>query len=347
MALRLRRGTDAERLLITPAQGELIYTTDTRKLYIGDGTTVGGRIVEGSGSPDLANLADVDVAGVLDGQLLAYNSATQKWEAVNASTSVGDGVVEGSNYRINVVGFDSTVMVDTDALTINAPIINGNVYGTLTGDITGSVFGDDSSLMIDGNNNNIIGRIRSREGVEVTTYLNNTGFKQTGLAEPGAIGPAIVSNSSNGSVTAPTALVGGTTGDGILDLRAAGYDGTDYTTSGIIRVAVDLDSTVAPGIVPGRVMFVTAGSNGVLQNLLIFNSQGRLGLGTPRPSEKLHVANGNAKIDGFVQFGSLTTTERNELTAAAGMVIWNETTTQFEGFNGTNWINLVDGVISA
>jgi len=51
-------------------------------------------------------------------------------------------------------------------------------------------------------------------------------------------------------------------------------------------------------------------------------------------------------MTGFVQFGSLTTTARNALTAAAGMVIWNSTTTQFEGYNGTNWINLVDGVTS-
>ena len=342
MALRLRRGTDAERLLITPAQGELIYTTDTRKLYIGDGTTVGGRIVEGSGSPDLANLADVDVAGVLDGQLLAYNSATQKWEASIA----GNGVVEGSNYRINIVGTDSTVMVDTDALQVNATIINGNVFGTLTGDVQGSLFGDDSSLLVDGTKNNIVGRIRSREGIEAVTYINNTGFKQTGLAEPGALGPAIVSNSSNGTVVAPTTLIGGTTGDGILDIRGQGYDGTNYTAAGIVRIGVDLDSTVSPGAVPGRIMLITAGSSGALQNLLIFNSQGRLGLGTPRPSEKLHVANGNAKIDGFVQFGSLTTTARNALTAAAGMVIWNETTTQFEGFNGTNWIDLVSGAIS-
>ena len=28
MAFRLRRGTDAERLLITPLEGELIYVTD-------------------------------------------------------------------------------------------------------------------------------------------------------------------------------------------------------------------------------------------------------------------------------------------------------------------------------
>ena len=64
MALRLRRGTDAERLLITPVEGELIYTTDTKKLYAGDGSTAGGNIVTGSGggggSATLDGLTDTD-----------------------------------------------------------------------------------------------------------------------------------------------------------------------------------------------------------------------------------------------------------------------------------------------
>jgi hypothetical protein len=43
--LQFRQGTDAERLLITPASGEPIWTTDTQKFYIGDGSTVGGDFV--------------------------------------------------------------------------------------------------------------------------------------------------------------------------------------------------------------------------------------------------------------------------------------------------------------
>jgi hypothetical protein len=46
MSLRIRRGTNADRLTITPDEGELIYVntgTNARKLYIGDGQTVGGR----------------------------------------------------------------------------------------------------------------------------------------------------------------------------------------------------------------------------------------------------------------------------------------------------------------
>lgn len=42
MGLQLRRGTDSDRLLITPASGEPLFTTDTKKFYIGDGVTAGG-----------------------------------------------------------------------------------------------------------------------------------------------------------------------------------------------------------------------------------------------------------------------------------------------------------------
>jgi hypothetical protein len=49
MAFQLRRGTNAQRSSITPLQGELLYTTDTKNLYVGDGTTAGGTIVSGGG----------------------------------------------------------------------------------------------------------------------------------------------------------------------------------------------------------------------------------------------------------------------------------------------------------
>jgi hypothetical protein len=41
-ALQFRQGTDVERQGITPANGEPIWTTDCKKLYIGDGSTCGG-----------------------------------------------------------------------------------------------------------------------------------------------------------------------------------------------------------------------------------------------------------------------------------------------------------------
>jgi len=40
--IQIKRGLEASRLAITPAIGELIWTTDGQKLYVGDGITAGG-----------------------------------------------------------------------------------------------------------------------------------------------------------------------------------------------------------------------------------------------------------------------------------------------------------------
>jgi len=64
MALRLRRGTNAERLTVTPQSGEIIYVTDSKKLYVGDGSTVGGNLV--SGVNDIIDDATPQLGGDLD-----------------------------------------------------------------------------------------------------------------------------------------------------------------------------------------------------------------------------------------------------------------------------------------
>ena len=56
MALRLRRGTDAERLAITPVAGELVYTTDTKRVYVGDGSTVGGLPIDANAIQSIDSL---------------------------------------------------------------------------------------------------------------------------------------------------------------------------------------------------------------------------------------------------------------------------------------------------
>lgn len=409
MAFRLRRGTDAERLLITPEEGELIYTTDTKKIYVGDGTTLGGNIV--NTEIELGDVGGVDLSTPPSaGQSLQYDGAN--WIPGNIT-----GILEGSTFRIdvsgNILGTDSSILLDndssllvmdtvsantitgatitgnligngsaiTDMVTTNledwsksAPnagdtvqwnavesvwqptnflTVNGNFTGTfngtinasgnLVGDTQGSVFGQDSAVIIDGSSSRVVGKIDTGTRVDVvqTDASDQVLVRGTGLAKPGAIGPQILFQTSTGTIDAPTTVVGGTTGDALGEVQGAGYDGTNYNIAGIVRIATDLDSTVSPGVVPGRVMFITANSAGNLQNLLLFNSQGYLGLGTPRPDEKLHVNNGNAKIDGFVQFGSLTTGERDALTAANGMVIYNTTDNKFQGYENGAWVNLI------
>ena len=50
---------------------------------------------------------------------------------------------------------------------------------------------------------------------------------------------------------------------------------------------------------------------------------------------------GNIVSSGYTQFGSLTTTARNALTASNGMVIYNSTLNKFQGYENGAWVNLV------
>ena len=40
--IKLRRGSEIQRKLVTLDQGELGYVTDTKRVFVGDGSTVGG-----------------------------------------------------------------------------------------------------------------------------------------------------------------------------------------------------------------------------------------------------------------------------------------------------------------
>jgi len=149
MALRLRRGTDAERQLITPAEGEIIYTTDTKSVYIGDGTTVGGIII--SGEIGLDDLAEVDLSTPpTAGQVLVWDGVKFVPDDV-----AGVGVVEGSNYRINVIGDDSSTLVDTVTNTLTGVFVgDGSGLTNLPDVVEGSnyrinILSDDSTVIVD------------------------------------------------------------------------------------------------------------------------------------------------------------------------------------------------------
>ena len=66
MALIIRRGLDIERQSVVFAEGEPLYTTDTKKMYVGDGITVGGNLVSGISSliedpsPRISNNLDLN-----------------------------------------------------------------------------------------------------------------------------------------------------------------------------------------------------------------------------------------------------------------------------------------------
>lgn len=114
MTLKIRRGTDTERQTITPAEGEIIYTTDTKKIYVGDGTTAGGNTVtseSGSVFIDNGNVAIGD--NVLDEEATGWNNIAIGSNVLginttgSTNTAVGYGVL-----TFNTAGGDNTAMGD-------------------------------------------------------------------------------------------------------------------------------------------------------------------------------------------------------------------------------------------
>ena len=60
------------------------------------------------------------------------------------------------------------------------------------------------------------------------------------------------------------------------------------------------------------------------------------------PGATLEV-NGNVKIAGANEMllGNMTTTQRNALTAANGMMIYNTSDNKFQGYENGAWVNLI------
>jgi len=102
MALQFKRGLNSNRTSVTPEEGEFIYTTDEKKVYIGDGVTPGGILVTGGGISSVGwddvtdkptipdSLFDLGVADGAAGQVLTTNGLG----SLSFSTIVSGGTIE-------------------------------------------------------------------------------------------------------------------------------------------------------------------------------------------------------------------------------------------------------------
>lgn len=317
MALKLRRGTDAERQTITPAEGELIYTTDTKELYVGDGLTQGGKLVSAEVSDDTSpslggnldlngnniigtgniningtitatgtvNLGDgvednVIVGGQIASSLIpgtnnAYDlgSPAGNWRHVYTEGATVDGaLVAGSILTGDILGQDSTVVYDS---TTGALSVSSVTAGSFTGDLTGSVFSDDSSVLVDAVNKSFLARtIYSNRPLE-GELINATWFGDDNTpasikihAEKDALAifglhdgfdaTSILGYAARGSLSEPEALQ---IGDQVTGISAFAYDGADYQPVGGVALFV---SNISGGEVQGGAGFVIpkAGSGG-------------------------------------------------------------------------------------
>ena len=193
MSLRIRRGTNAQRTGVTFLEGELIYTTDTKKLFVGDGTTVGGVAVD-STQGSINGLADVNIAGIQIGQILQWDGSQ-----FIAGEDAGD--------KESVTGADSTILVDATNSSIN---LDGTVKGHIIPDQTetynlGSASARFNDLFLSGTTINLGGATISATGGEITlSQPINAEVKSTGNIDTND--NTITNTAAGGNITvAPTA----------------------------------------------------------------------------------------------------------------------------------------------
>ena len=186
MALQVRRGTNAERLGITPLQGELIYVTDTKQLYVGDGTTVGG-------TTTIANTIDsllADTSPQLGGELdLNGNNITGTGNinitgtiTASGTVNLGDGV--GSDILVIGGAIQGHLVPDADSahnLGSSTKYWNNAWLNQLTVDsqitaerVQADIIGDDSSLIVNISTNTVTGVFSGNLTGDVTGNVSGT-----------------------------------------------------------------------------------------------------------------------------------------------------------------------------
>jgi len=139
--LKVRRGTDAQRQQLIFDQGELIYTTNTNRMFVGSGATLGGVVVGGKVHATLASVGSlsslnaqvgdlVNVAGILYKLSLTDYSALSSWENI------------GTKIDTNLLNYNSN-----NEITLNENSIS--ISYLLSSEISGGITAENGTLQLD------------------------------------------------------------------------------------------------------------------------------------------------------------------------------------------------------
>ena len=108
-------------------------------------------------------------------------------------------------------------------------------------------------------------------------------------------------------------------GDPMINIEAQGYDGTAFVPAGGLLFAADPDESITTGNIPSIAGFVTIDTTGN-PNFMTFNSKGVL----------------NAPVIKATSYATGSFPSSPE----TGWIVFDETTFQFKGYNGSTWVVL-------
>jgi hypothetical protein len=224
--LKVRRGTDAQRRTIILEQGELGYTTDTNRLYVGDGSTVGGGPV---GAVMLKPLTTaVSLTGITGAAL---------YDIVSVSSLLYQ--LTGSNYTsLSSWAFIGT-KVDNSALQYNGSnaltIKNNGITGTKFASTAAFNQGAIIATATNGLSTNI-----DNTTVKITTNRLTVGTISAGNISNKALGKGLRGGDGTTLSINATPSSFGYNNSGVLALTALPF--------GIVNAASLSANTIGPGL---------------------------------------------------------------------------------------------------
>ena len=417
MSLRIRRGTNSQRTGITFDLGEIVYTTDTQKLYIGDGVTAGGKnLLETSvGNGFLFNPTTQQIDFAIGNLYLntaqvpetsnLYFTTERAQDAVGAALVAGNAFNTGvtftyddANNRITAVSTGSagltTVSSDTNpslggnlntgafnisgsgsvtAGTITATNLGGNLNtgafnisgsGTISaGTVTATNLGGNLSAAtynitnigslgattitatnLGGNLNtgafNISGTGTISAGtITATTFATNLGGSLlTGSINGGTGGIALFATNSI-PLTITGNITGGATGQLYVNVRAArGTNSSPITTVAGDNLGGFVISGYNGSAFQGSAIISTAWEAGAVLSDTIPKSTLTLGVGGGGSTITRATLASNGVFTAPIFKATNYATSSYPTSPEKGWIIFDNTTNQFVGYNGTSWV---------
>jgi hypothetical protein len=310
--------------------------------YDGVNWTVG---VDDSGVTSINDLSDVFIENAVSGSMLTYDGVN--WAANNSDINITGDVITSGDVTANVVYADfhgpsfgdvfaddsTTKLVDATTQIFNGAV-TGDVTGNVTGDVTGNVTG------------NVVGNATGNHTGTFNGDVNGniTGNIYTNLITPTTQQIIVKNDTPNDNMSVK---INSNDDRSILKLTrqsTSDLTGVDSQYGAILFERTDVNGSLVTSGIFGQEDFLLFGNSAdgdmTTDDKLFVWRDNKFGIGTAFPTEELEVV-GDTKISGFVQFGSLTTLERDALTAANGMVIYNSTDNKFQGYENGAWVNLV------
>lgn len=131
--LKIRRGTDAQRKQVALEQGELGYTIDTKRVYVGDGATAGGNLVGNVVfSPTTVANNRLNISQAQKGDLVYDNNAFFQLTG-NSYGSAASWARLSPGIDTSHLEYDSNNILKIKQGGITSAFINANLVNVSTG----------------------------------------------------------------------------------------------------------------------------------------------------------------------------------------------------------------------